>query len=221
MPAVTSTKDLKEGGLRGITKFLGSLMGFEEDLEGEYGVQVSWTWGDAEVVESEEPIVLKNGQFKDWAAQKSHPRSSYGQALKIWEDFAVAHGMTIDKEGVKFGGFFGVPIVYEKVEFSFGDKPRKDGKTVSPGHAYVPVALHGSSGAVAVPAKTKAPTNSDKLREAVMGLAKSGTTRETMKRELNKQGFRAAIEAQGGMETVLKALVASGDLQENEGVYTA
>ncbi len=53
MPAIRSSKDAVEGGLRGITKFLAGsgMVSFEEDLEGKFGTQVQFKWDGVEVVE--------------------------------------------------------------------------------------------------------------------------------------------------------------------------
>ena len=206
MPAVFKTGDLTEGGLRGIKKFAGVFDSFEDDIEGEYGTQVSFHWTDATVLESTDPIVLEDGHFTTWAKQSNKKNSTYGKVLKDWESFAAANKFEL---GERFAGFKGKNIVYQQKTYEFG-------KDATPGKGYVPVAFY--DGPVAAKPAAAAPANlQDKVKE-IVGAA--GAEREAIRRELLKAGLRNAVSEQGGVEKVLETMVASKTIAvDAEGKY--
>ena len=73
------------------------------------------------------------------------------------------------------------------------------------------------------PQKMPPPELNDKLVAlAVATAGEDGATRDLLRRELTKRASdRASIVALGSIDTFLTLLVESGDLTEDDGVYTA
>jgi hypothetical protein len=223
--------ELVEGGLKGIESFKGRLVEVEEDVEGDFGMQLALHFEDVEVLESAEPIELEDGLFTTWIKQSKKRNSSNGKMLMSWETFAKAHNlMPLPK------GFLGKMLEWKKEVYDYGEK-------VNPGSAYVPVKLLEKTvgrvkviGNIAAPAaKSKSipkqppademdegetPEIDEGLVAEIKAAIGTGATREVIKGALiRKMATRNKVSAAGGLKVVLDVLVAQGTLTEDEGVY--
>lgn len=236
MPSVFRTKDLSESGLKSIRKFIGRLVNFEDDIDGDFGPQVSFTWENVEILESDEPVVLATGQFTDWVG-KGKPRedgrtnkgSKYGRFLADWEKFAIDYlGSTKDKGvGDNFSMFVGKSITYAQKVYEFGKD--KSGEQMASKPVFVPVALPPSIpsstkqtvGTKSTPKGSAASTSSDKLFAAVVAAAADGATTESLRRVVGKAIPRGLMPQGEKFDNYLESLVESGQLQvDADGVYT-
>lgn len=228
MPGFWDEDDFQESGFASIKKFSGVLTDVEDDVEGDYGPQLSFHWSDVELIEAGDDVSLDNAEFTDWIKQSSRKGSTNDRVVKAYREFKDENGLEGSMEYFKF--LHGVRCIFEKVTYDFGKK-------INPGTAFVPVEIveeGASKPKKASKAKAKAEVVEDededeaveidpKLSAAVLAAVEDeGLTSALIKAALNKKAStRKLLDEAGGIKTVLAALVDEGVIVEDDGVFEA
>jgi len=239
MGANWKSEDFSEGGLKGIKRFTGRLENVEEDVEGKYAIQKRFDWQDVEILESSEPVVLKEGQFSDWMKQSGSVNSVDAKVVAHLEKFCADNKI----KGSLPACLYELDIEWEQFIVEF-DGEGTDGTAMQPGYAYAPIKLVGKAEKKATPARGRKakdapdetessetpepeePESSDEsdssdetvvevpelIRDKVIEvLGEDGATRDMIVRELKKTAkLRKALgTVEDGIEAVLGAMESS------------
>lgn len=141
MPAIWSSGDATEGGLKGITQFVGKLSEVEEDVEGkDFGngarLQLALHFYDVEVEESVDEVSLEDGKYTDWINQSSRKGSVNVAWLNALEEFCEANDLDVEN----------LPDCIYDTEIRFRREVLVEGneeRNLSPGKALIPVEIVG------------------------------------------------------------------------------
>lgn len=205
MAAIWDSSKAIEGGFKGIKKIRAKLSNVEDDIEGQYGTQIRLTFKDVEVLESEEPVVVRDGYLQTYVKQSNRANSVNMKMLRDWELFARQYGLTIPN------GLLNKDLVWENKTYPF------QGEGMSPGKAYVPIAF-SSLPSTDVPSVPPPPD------EELVGLIRhlvgdDGATRDIIRRELiKKASLREKLESMGGLERVINFMTENNLLVVSDGV---
>lgn len=110
---IWSSKDMKEVGLKAVTKVVGTIEAQPKfgtwDKGGDY---IEFTLVDAEVIESESPVILKDDIFNFRVNYKPGKNSK-------WDKFIVK---PFEKLGIELpGGLIGKRVTFERKTISYGE----------------------------------------------------------------------------------------------------
>ncbi|KKM08216.1 hypothetical protein LCGC14_1726090 [marine sediment metagenome] len=248
MSAIWKSEEFSEGGFKALKSFSGRLVNVEEDVEGKFAIQKRFDWQDCEIIETTEPLTLKDGNFSDWMKQSGSKSSVDAKVVAKLEKFCAENKI----KGSLPTCLYEKNIVWEQFIVEF-DGEGADGTAMQPGYAYAPVSLVGKD-------EKKAPTRGRKIKEesdnekqepvepesddasesdsaeestpveidipelvhesVVKTLGDDGATRDMIARELKKTAkLRKALgEVDGGIDTVLEAME-QGDIIGSDGDF--
>ena len=208
MGAIWDVDEFVEGGLKGLTKFIGTLEGFEDDVDGKYGIQVRLDFVNVEIIESVEPIKLDNKEHTEYIKQGTRKNSVNQKMVADWT--AVAKEMGV---GPIPSCFFGKPLMWTRATYDFGED-------MTPGTAFVPSALSGDS--APTPGLDETVDVPEALETKVLEvLGDEGANADMVRGSLaRKKSTREMLAELGGIDVLMASLVAAEVVAENDGLFT-
>lgn len=214
-----------EGGVKGVTEFIGRLEDIDEEVDGQFGPQDEWHYHNVEVVESEEDVTLDEGRYTAWTKHSTRKNSVSGRNAFMWMDFAEQHGLEPDDS--EDSPLQQIASAFKDKRIRFRRTTHDFGKDMSPGSSFVPVELMAGKKAApkkAVTSEKPEPKGDipDEITEAIIAaVGEDGATRDVIRREVvKKAALRTALGKAGGLDTVLAKLVEGSVLYEDEGLYS-
>ena len=210
MGAIWDVDEFVEGGLKGLTQFIGTLEGFEDDVEGKYGTQVRLDFVNVEIIESVEPIKLDNKEHSEYIKQGSRKNSVNQKMVADWTAAAKEMGV-----GPIPSCFFGKPLMWTRATYDFGED-------MTPGTAFVPSALGVDASFAYSPAGDETVDVPEALEAKVLEvLGDEGANADMVRGSLaRKKSTREALAELGGIDVLMASLVVSEVVSESDGLFT-
>ena len=140
MGAIWKSDEFSEGGFKSLKRFTGRLVNVEEDVEGRYSIQKRFDWQDCEILESSEPLTLKDGNFSDWMKQSGSKSSVDAKVVAKLEKFVADNKI----KGSLPACLYELNVEWEQFIVEF-EGEGADGTAMQPGYAYAPINLVGKS----------------------------------------------------------------------------
>lgn len=218
-------EDFVEGGIKGVTEFIGILDEVEEEVPGKFDkLQDIYHFSDVEITASEEEVTLENNELTAYTTHSRRKNSTSGKLADIWIDFCEAHNLDAPPDSL-----YGVRARYQRQTFDFGPD-------MNPGSGFAPIDIIDEKPKKAVPDRAARPSQRASkpkddeppaLDKELVELARDtagedGATRDLLRRDLTKKSSqRTKVVAAGGIDNLLAQMVEQGYLFEEDGVYTA
>lgn len=218
--------DFSEGGLKGVKEFSGRLVDVLEDVEGKYSLQKKFNFSDVEIIESQEPVVLKDGLYTAWLKQSSNKKSVDYHIVGAMIDFCEANNI----EGELPGCLYDLNIVWKMEQFEF-DGDGVDGEPMKPGSGPVPLSLVGKGSKRRTAKKPDETTTEEEaatpIPEEIAAIIKEtigedGATRDMIRKATtSKAKNKKLVDAYpGGLDGILEALEEDHRFESESGFYS-
>ena len=227
MGAGWARDDFSEGGLKGVKEFSGRLTNVLEDVEGRYSLQKQFNFSDVEIIESQEPVQLKDGNYTAWLKQSSNKKSVDFHIVGAMIDFCVQNNI----KGELPNCLYDLNIVWKMEQFEF-DGDGADGEPMKPGSGPVPLSLVGED---SKRKKAKPPADEeggageeampvdDTISAIVMEtIGEDGATRDMIRKATtSKAKTKKLVEAYpGGLDGILETMEANHLFESESGFYS-
>lgn len=216
MPAVWDDEGFSASGFKGLTAFAGRLDSIEEDMPGDYGIQIHLNFEEVEILETEsgELFEVDGGFLKQFQKQSGREGSGNDLMVKAWSAFCRKNKLDPPPTGV-----MSARMRWERQEHSFGPD-------LSPAKFWVPTEILGDTGFVP-PTKEEEPEYvlAEDTTTAVVAILDTkdgvGTPMSAIRRAFPK--FTAAVRRDIGaakdLPTAMDYLVAIGLVEFEDGLY--
>ncbi|KKL41286.1 hypothetical protein LCGC14_2367630 [marine sediment metagenome] len=214
-----------DGGIKGILLFEGTLTGVEEDIPNEYQekkLQARIDFDDVEILESEDAVALEDDNFHFFFTQSNKKGSVNEKVVEKFDDYAQKHNI----EGIAIDNLEGLRIIYAREVVDYG-------KDMNSAKFWYPCAPAKGADIEAIKKEcfgkgkgkgkgSKKADGSSALQELILEAGGMGETLEGFKKSIKSApaDTRKAVQAGGGLDAVLTALVETELLSLEDGVYT-
>lgn len=226
MPLVRNTDAFIEGGIKGILLFEATLTGLEEDIPNTFQegkLQARIDFGDVEVLEAEDAVMLEDDNFHFYFTQTNRSKSVAEKVITKYNAFAMEHNI----EGLAIDNLEGMRLIYAREVVEYSVRPGQE--PLSPSKFWYPVGKAGDDlAAIKSSLKGTGSTGGKKVDSSkalngfIMDASTIGVTESGLKAAIKSapSDIRKAMIAGGGLDKVLSSLVATALLTEEDGVYT-
>lgn len=216
-PAIWEDDGFSAGGVKGITRMGATLDSIEEDVPGDYGMQMKQNFEDVKVLETEtdELFEPEGGMLTIYQSQSTKKNSGNHHMQQAWSAFCRR-----EKLGVPPASLLKIPIIWERQEYEYGPD-------LSPAKFFVPVEVVGDIPATSNEEPASSPDPEIELTEdtraAIIATLSNapGSPLTTVRRAFTK--FPAAVRKDIGtvkdLPVAVDYLVDLGVIEFEDGLY--